>query len=428
MKIKIKKIMIPSLFLFSFLNEVTLLIVMLLLLGVYIKEKEIGLMKYMIILTLRQIISPGLAVGYGTLTNFKLGIFLLVSIYLIKKLYRRKTVKKHGKVFYSIYLFGIYIISISFYNSSYPLLSVLKVINFLFPMVATLMVIASTSKRYDWNDYLYKKLTWILYLSLPTIKLAIGYLRNGRGLQGITNHPNLFGPLLCIYISTILIKMLKNKDKVYILNIILALICIYLTQSRTSLGTGLVIILIYILNIQKLKLKNIIIMLFGGLSLSIMLLRTSFIEEFFFKFFTKGNSENILYSRMRQYQRLIDRIDKNFFFGSGFMTPVSHGKDWGLRNHIVEAGNILLAMPSFVGISGSMLFILVIYYIVISNKGRKNDKLPLIVVVFMINLGEMLFFSINNYAIILYVLLGIYITSNNDKEKNVYKRRVIVQV
>ena len=80
----------------------------------------------------------------------------------------------------------------------------------------------------------------------------MGYSTNGTALNGIMGNPNGLGITLVLGLAIFLVSS-KNK-----LNICLSFILIFLTNSRTSIITALVILGYYIivLNIKRLSVKT----------------------------------------------------------------------------------------------------------------------------------------------------------------------------
>ena len=88
-------------------------------------------------------------------------------------------------------------------------------------------------------------------------------------------------------------------------------------------------------------------------------------------------------------------------------------KDYNLNMSIIyEPGNLFWELLGGVGIIGLFLFFLFILVIILNGY---INYISLILTAIGICLGEMVIFSINNMAILLYMLIGIYLI----KEKKV---------
>src|SRR5699024_971804 len=159
------------------------------------KEKEIGGIKALNLLTLREVINPGLAIGYGVLQSIKWLLIFLISFYLIcsvVKLHERDLNKlKNYLIFFIIYI--IYSILSSFIFSNLPIVAIFKIISYAIPFIGVLIGVVYTRNQISWIAWLKRLFSIIVIVSFPLIFLPLGYLRNNISFQGILNHPNLFG-------------------------------------------------------------------------------------------------------------------------------------------------------------------------------------------------------------------------------------------
>src|SRR5690606_1765455 len=84
---------------------------------------------------------------------------------------------------------------------------------------------------------------WIIILvaSVPTLLMPhIGFARNVTGFQGITNHPQFFGPFCALLggISTVLFSLNKIQlfNKIIFWGLVLInYLLVFLSESRTAL-------------------------------------------------------------------------------------------------------------------------------------------------------------------------------------------------
>lgn len=116
MKLKNNKIIfneteyIISLFLLSLMHPIFGLIMYICLLKLIKKYGVIGAIKYMIIVTMRSALSTAVGVSLLSLSNIKLIIFILLSLYIILKTYSRKLTKSN--------LICIFVLFLCLYNYS----------------------------------------------------------------------------------------------------------------------------------------------------------------------------------------------------------------------------------------------------------------------------------------------------------------------
>ena len=98
-------------------------------------------------------------------------------------------------------------------------------------------------------------------------------------------------------------------------------------------------------------------------------------------------------------------------FGSGFMVPFMPGiQDWSFSfGLLVENGNLVYSVLGDLGIIGFIFFCTTYGYLLFKGR-KKQGRLILFIAPFLICMGEMVFFSTNNNAILLYVMLAVFLT------------------
>ena len=185
----------------------------------------------------------------------------------------------------------------------------------------------------------------------------------------------------------------------------------YLTASRTGLIISISCLLIY--EITHISIKRCIIALIPiFLFLFAYNLNTKvhkYINSQVTSYIYKGNQNDILSSR-RGLQKISQiKYENNKICGSGFMMPFSKNvKNYSLEmGGFYEPGNLFLMLIGDTGIIGLILFIVFLFMLILSGK-LKN--IYLIISSFGICMGEMVFFSVNNFSILIYVILALYIT------------------
>src|SRR5690625_1567381 len=133
---KIKKSTLESLillvsFFLSFLNSATLLLFFLVVL-LLLKQKQVGILKIITLLTLRSIISPAIAVEMGSFQNLKMMIIVACSFYLLTLYFKSdKNSKDRLKwVMLTVGLFTVYNSVNAFFVSSLPVVATFKVLSY----------------------------------------------------------------------------------------------------------------------------------------------------------------------------------------------------------------------------------------------------------------------------------------------------------
>lgn len=408
-------------FILSMLHPVMLLLFLISLL-LYLKQKIVGSLKSLLLITTRSIISGHVAIPISEFQIVKWVLIFLFSIWIIFhfKVENRKDYKKITNFLFLLIIFSIYVIFSSFFISSFPIISIFKLLSYSIVFASVVIAVAMTFREFNWIRYFTNLLIPIFIFSFLVIPIASFRIRNGRTFQGILNHPNLFGVVSVIFITILAIDSDYSKKRIknYSL-ILLSLIMIYLTESRTAMISVIVVLLIYFFTSSINKKYKILFVISIILTVCIILLLTPQIYDgvynLIYGFIYKGNADNILSSRLGQVNNFTNKFNANRFFGAGFMTPYfPEVKSFEFSfNQLVEPGNLLFAVLGDTGIIGTVIFLIMLIFILTR---MKYDKLILFIVPIIISFGEMVFFSTNSIAIFLYLFLGIYMFNDRHEE------------
>lgn len=414
--------LVSVLLILSFFSTITLVLLFVYLIT-FIKQREVGAIKIINILTLRSVINPGLAVSIGQLQNLKWVLVLGCAMYLLIS-YRKMNKdqrEKINKVSFFIIIFAVYSIISSLVFSSLPIVAVFKILSYTITFLGIVFGVVYTANKINWLNWLIKLLSLAILPSVLLIELSVGYLRNGLSFQGFINHPNLFGVVVSLFIA--LLFTYKQKTRVsFRMNFFLIIIISYaiylivLSGSRTALISFFAMLSLFIIfsNI-KIHFKYIIFLFTFSIAAFLPKVRESLLS-FMNDFLYKGN-EDLLYSRSGQVEGLMNNFLSNPIFGTGFQVPVLFNKSYEFSfDYIVEPGNLFLAVLSYGGIIGLTLFSIYIFQIfIVGIKNFKNSGF-LFVIPIMISMGEMVFFSTNNIGIWCYMCFAIYLTSTIERE------------
>lgn len=406
-----KYLLLFVIFIFSLINNIGLAVFLILILMIGLLNPVTAIISINLV-TLRTIMNPGIAVPIDNFQSIKWVVLFLCSVRLFLNYKNIKDLKKLLNVIIPILAYIMYSIISSFLFSSLPMVAILKIISYGFIFVAILIGVESTIDKIDWLDWLYKMMTIIPIVSVFLIPTSIGYLRNARGLQGITNHPNLFGILLVMFIAINITRIQNHKFKYlgvgHLLNV-LSLSLIWMSQSRTSLITAIIIIIIYIFLINKNLLKKTLIINSISLTMLLFFVINRNVIGYLESFLLKG-SDNLINSRAEQIATLQESIEKNPLFGTGFAVPVLPVRSYAISSDfIVEPGNIVLSVVAYGGVFGLILFSFYFYRIIKIGKNNFSNYVFLPISTILISLGEMVFFSSNNIGPWLYMFIAIYL-------------------
>jgi hypothetical protein len=335
-----------------------------------------------------------------------------------------------------VLLFSALVVIESIFFSFYPLVSLLKISSFCFAATAILLGFKLSAQRgEDWTPWFLGVWCAIMVLAIPTIFIpSIGYFRNGRGLQGIVNHPQSFGTLLIPATAWLTASLLFGSRNRYspawlLFATPLAWGLVFLSQARTALVALLLsFLLLLVLAVAKrgewlpaiwrglLTPKSLV----GGFVLvSVLLLEpdivTKPIHEFVFKYDrTASVEESFQHSRGRGIAAQWGNFLNYPLFGIGF--GVSLDRDFapivdenvGLPlSAPVEKGFLPTAVLEETGAVGALAcltFITVLVSITVSSASLSVSWA--ILASLLGNIGEMVFFSAGGLGLYTWLVIG----------------------
>lgn len=381
----------------------------------YLQQGIIGCIKGLLIMTTRGILSTAVSSAMaGPVQMVKWGMIFLFSFYILfyaLYYYEKRMLLKNVKTLLAV--FALYVIFTSFISSSYPVVSVFKVISYAIPFYAVAAGVSATSQKVDWMMWLYHILTPIIMLCAVTIPFSRFRIVNDS-FQGAINHPNLMGIFGAIYIGVVLYVYTYGKakrKKVALVLLALTYVMIYLSESRTGMFSAVILLVIHLIMLSgksqfKAGLILAAIVFFSGFYFSSNPEVYTDIAAEVERFVYKRDTDDILESRRGQVDNSQEKYDAHPIIGAGFSVPYEEGvKDYQFSMSLTnEPGNIFLAVLGDCGIVGSILFWGYMLYILWHTQ-RKKWMLCLLPVV--VSMGEMAFFATNNIAIYYYLLYGV---------------------
>src|SRR5699024_9931079 len=233
----------------------------------------------------------------------------------------------------------------------------------------------------NWHKWLMIMLQILMIISFLMINLPVSYLKNGTSFQGVINHPNVFGIIAVLFIALLFANAQMNKQINKINLLIMPIISIYMviiSKSRTAFISFIFITFLYFIFINKKRILKIIVGCFSTAILTLLLFSkrfSSFLIDFIYKEQGQGD---LLYSREGQINSLLENFSSNPLFGTGFAVPVLPYKSYEFSfNFIVEPGNIILAVLSYGGVIGFIIFFIYIIKIIQLNKHMFNKLIYL---------------------------------------------------
>ena len=416
---KYRQYLILILLLVSLVNPTTLAVALVLISVYYCwTDGWAGAIKALILITLRCILNPGIAAVQDSISMIKWALLFGLSLFAV--LTKPPGPRKSANDFVLMLLFfSAYLIGSSFLTGSYPVVSAFKVISWAVIFGAVYFTIGDDSAT-DWIELLRHLLSVMMVVSVVTLPLDVGYLVNGRGFQGIMNHPNLLGILsaLCFVLNMSGVRKLDWKRAALLA---LCFVLCFLSQSRTGLFSILIMLAYAVMNSNLGTRDKVWAFLgLGVLAAAAVALyrindpyRTGTVSRFLYK----GYTDDILYSRDSQIESLAERFLADPILGNGFMTPYSPNiRNFNLSFDIaMEPGNLVMALLAFSGLIGLLLFALTFGCLF---RYVPREKRILFFIPMILSLGEMAFFSSNGIAIVYYVIYSAcYSPELYEKEK-----------
>lgn len=390
-----------------------------------IREGSVGFIKINMLFLLRQCVYfPGISSVSGTQSTIKLFVLAALAGYLIVCY----LIKRTGNVpicVISIVLFGLLATASAWIWGSYPLAGVIKAVAFALVFIATVLAVMDCQSVFDAEDYLYQYLCVIVLVSCLLIPFSGAYMvgSTGKLFRGIWNHPNDFGVICAIYLSVALVRCDRIKGN-QVLQILLTLALIFLSKSRGAMIAAIGNIVIYYAMCREKKDKSKIIMLLCLLSVALVV--TPLGKEMV-KFFAKNSganslSEELFSSRDELYDTAMFRFKSNLSMGRGLLIPYYPGLvTWSLDAGRIEPGNIFIELLAGTGIIGMIAFMVMLLVFFVQGKGKKRMY---ILVAVLASISEVSFFSVNNYAFVFYLLIGLSLVrvEENTQQKQLHAK------
>lgn len=406
-------------FAFSLVNRVTLIISLLLLL-LLLKQGVSGCVKALMLMAMRQVISSKIAVSFLTVQTYKWILLVVFAGYIIINFGKVKIEERTKKSLKWILILSLLYVSYAFVSSSmtssFPTNSFFKISTFALAFIAVFIGVAQTCKETDYISFFVKAFFLVVIGSIMVIPFGSYNYINGT-YQGLINHPNMMGIMMSLFLACF-IRSYRNRYITFLVVVIVVMLIIF-TNSRTAL---LVSIATLVLGINYIfpKGANLIYIIVSVISVVfLLLLFQNEIVKSISEFLYKGHeSEGIMFSRQGQYKSFLTKFSAHPFIGTGFGVNYQPGITiWSLdttQSLSYEPGNIIWAVLGDSGIIGMVLFGVLNLSILV--KGVHNG-IFLFTAAVGITFGEMVFFSVNNMSVIVYVMLAVYLFDYSKREK-----------
>jgi heme exporter protein D len=329
--------------------------------------------------------------------------------------------------------------------SPIPAISMMKIASFTLGAAALLTATQlNVGLKTYWKSWFLTLVVVVVFVSVPTYFVrSIGFAQNGRGFQGIINHPQVFAVFLSPMATwlTIIFVTREQRGSLYFVTLLLTWACVFASQARGALVTvtlSILSALIIMRLFQKEALRDnfarlrqdrraflsLMITLVVGFSITIASWNS--IQLAMVDFLSKGVDGNVSvterFEKSRGFliQRSIENFKKSPILGIGFAVPSVEEYHYLLTN---EVGGVTLAAPTEKGFLPSAtleengllgtFFLLIFFGTMLRSCLRKANfaNLCLFFACLYVNLGEMNLFAMGGNGLYLWLMLSVSLTS-----------------
>lgn len=347
---------------------------------------------------------------------------------------------KMSYTLWALMAFGITVASSSLLFSLMAVISVLKVVLFEFGVAAILVgVQLNRGKSLYWQSWFFTLFFVVLCLSLPTYFVpSIGFANNGRGFQGILNQPQAYGLFLgpltawlsCAFITR------ERTSPLFFLSLLLAWFSLFASQARTAFIAIVLSVVLALLvmavfqshalhsnfaRVRQNKRAFTALIFSITLGLSIALFNWPNIQQGLSDFIHKGVEDTSVgegFQRSRGF--LIEKSWTNFqenpLIGIGFGVPSELSDDKGLGDNVggiavsapTEKGFLPSATLEENGVLGTFFLVVFVGCLLRDCLAKKSfATLCLFLACILVNIGEMIFFSLGGVGLFMWLLMGL---------------------
>ncbi|MEM8484863.1 MAG: O-antigen ligase family protein [Bacteroidota bacterium] len=336
------------------------------------------------------------------------------------------------KVNMQLLLYAAVIVILSAISSRLPAISIFKAVAFFMGAVTILTGFYRTrDEQAYWFSWFFSVFVLMLCLSLPLYFSAAGFFTNGRGFQGILNHPQTLGPVTAPLTAALTMWVFRSERQsiIHLAVLCAGLFVIYASQSRTALlmytasllVAGVVVWMRRRAPVRRKKpLFPVAVKLLGVLTMALLLVSQGRViddkvQQFLLK---KSETEESLSFQVRS--SMVARQMANFetqpLTGIGFGVP-SSVDDWvslstgflGIPTGFpVEKGFLPSAVLEETGLIGASLLIVLLFTLVGPVlKKATAPYLAILLACMLANTGEMVFFSFGGAGLYYWLLIGL---------------------
>ncbi|MEX0732967.1 MAG: O-antigen ligase family protein [Aquisalimonadaceae bacterium] len=355
-----------------------------------------------------------------------LAAFVSVSFCLFRTGFRMP------RAWLGVVIFVIVSVILSIQTSYAPDVSLFKLTSFFIATTAVLGAFHLTKDQATyWQQWFLIVFSVVVVMSFPLIIHDLGFVRNGRGFQGLTNHPQAYAAFIAPFLAWVVaIGLQRQRFGIGLATVItLAGISLFATQGRTGViaaTAGLVLAGMWALmrRGREARLPRVwlaIGLVAFGVCVGVGAFQWSTIKESAVEFVMKDRQdytvEEAFYgSRGFLIERSMNNFRENPLLGIGFGVAsdpgafrIRHDPLLGLPvGASVEKGFTVTAVLEEVGLIGFVFFLFMIAALLkpIFVPKRAFPELALALGAFLVNLGEGVFFAIGGIGLLIWLVIG----------------------
>lgn len=344
------------------------------------------------------------------------------------------TSSKYPKAWIWLLVFGFVTIVLSALVSYQPDVSIFKAVSLVIGGSTILLGFDQTRYRASyWRHWFITLFVVILLCSFPLAVSELGYVRNGKGFQGLLNHPQAYGVFLAPFLAFTSAGIISRRLRGWLWWLVLpiGLVSLVLTRARTGLLAFLLGTVVgfawLVLNRPRDSAKELALFrtrsglfLLCFLVIAVILVAPSVADDVN-SFLLKSSSVETLgeaFYRSRGFliERSLQNIKKHPWFGIGFGVA-SDPESFHVRREPLfglpigastEKGFAFVAIVEEVGVVGTTVFLLFIVMLLrpALAKRRSWPNYALVFGALFVNFGEAVFFAMGGQGLIVWLLLG----------------------
>jgi hypothetical protein len=339
----------------------------------------------------------------------------------------------------ALFVFCCTVLVGSVVSSFAPITSVFKIISFM--LGALFVFLWSRLQRQDsayWASWFFTLFLTVVCVSLPFYFVpSIGMFRNGRGFQGILSHPQMLAMFMCPMVAWLSCIALinENRSRLVLFTLAVAWPVMFVTQARTAFSSVLFGFLLSVLlmglakpTILRASMKRVVptrkalvglVFVMAVFCIGIVA-NGNTIKQGVVEFVTKGddNTSSLNEGFQKSRGELIADSFNNFqnypIFGIGFGVPSNMayiGAEVQAESLSTSAPTEKGFLPSATleenGFVGSLVLLGLLFYMIRSAIMKGNlPALWMLMTCLLINIGEMVFFSVGGPGGFLWILMG----------------------